>query len=203
MQKELILLFFSLLVKTLPAQMTIADCVRNIFINADSVNKSGKNPFKEWKTCVLGKPMPEFTVKNIKGDIVEMNRLKGKIVVINFWFIDCHPCIAELPALNKLVEEYKGKDIEFLAMTWETPKRIREDFFSKHKLDFTVIPVDRIEIDKIIASGYPTTFIIDRKGIIKTAWNGGSTDEKAVTEFYEKAKPAIDELLKTEKRTEP
>jgi peroxiredoxin len=198
MKTGFIFLFFSLLIKNLPAQKTMADCVRNIFINADSVNKSGKNPFEEWKICVLGKPMPEFTAKNIKGDIIEMSRLKGKVFFINFWFIDCHPCIAELPALNTLVEEYKGKNIEFLAMTWETPKRIREDFLSKHKLDFNVIPVDRNEIDKIIASGYPTTFVIDRRGIIKTVWNGGSTDETAVTEFYKKAKPAIDELLKIE-----
>jgi thiol-disulfide isomerase/thioredoxin len=198
MKKVLILLFFFLLVKTLPAQQTIADCVKNNFIHADSVNNSGKNSFEEWKICVIGKPMPGFIAKSITGDIIEMIKLKGKIVVINFWFIDCHPCIAELPALNKLVEEYNGKNIEFLAMTWETPKRIYEDFFSKYKLDFTIIPVDRNEIDKIVASGYPTTFIIDRQGIIKTAWNGGRTDEKAVTGFYEKAKPIIDELLKAE-----
>ncbi len=198
MQKEFILLFFFLWVKTLPAQHTMADCVRNIFVKADSINDAGKNPFEEWKICVIGNPMPAFIAKSITGDIVEMNKLKGKIVVINFWFIDCHPCIAELPALNKLVEEYKGKNIEFLAMTWETPKRIRADFLSKYKLDFTIIPVDRNEIDKIIASGYPTTFIIDKEGIIKAAWNGGRTDEGAVTEFYEKAKPVIDKLLKVE-----
>jgi peroxiredoxin len=196
MQKGLILLFFSLLVNSLSAQQAMADCVRNIFINADSVHKSGSDPLEEWKTCVLGKPMPGFVAKSITGDIIEMNKLKGKVVVINFWFIDCHPCIAELPALNKLVKEYEGENIEFLAMTWETPKRIREDFLSKHKLDFTVIPVDRNEIDKIIASGYPTTFIIDREGIIKKAWNGGRTDEKAVAEFYNKAKPIIEGLLK-------
>ena len=186
MQKGFILLFFSLLVETLSAQKTIGDCVSNIFISADSIRKMGKSPDIEWKSCVMGKPMQNFAAKSINDNRIEMHKLKGKIVVINFWFIDCYPCIAELPALNKLVEEYKGKDIEFLAMTWETPKRIREDFLTKYKLDFTIIPVDRNEIDKIVASGYPTTFIIDRKGIIKAAWNGGRTDEKAVIEFYEK-----------------
>ena len=39
--------------------------------------------------------------------------LKGKINVINFWFMKCAPCIAEIPALNTLVKKYKGKDINF------------------------------------------------------------------------------------------
>ena len=130
--------------------------------------------------------------------MVEFDKLKGKIIVINFWFIGCHPCIAELPALNKLVKEYQGTGVVFLAFTWETVASIRKDFLSKYKLDFTILPEANELISKVSGSGYPTTYILDKKGIIKEAWNGGSTDETAKTEAYLKAKPIIDELLKAQ-----
>ena len=177
------------------AQESIADCVKNIFIKSDSLNALGKHPFDEWKVCVLGKPMPGFSAASISGDLVEMQNLKGKVVVINFWFIDCAPCIAELPGMNKLAREYRDKNVELLAITWESPGRIKEEFLVKYKLDFTIIPVAMKLINKIIASGYPTTFITDESGIIQSAWNGGSTGESAGAEFYEKAKPVLDKLL--------
>jgi peroxiredoxin len=164
----------------------------------DSLDRIGKNAFEEWKKCVLEKEIPEFTAITISGDTIEMNELKGKVVVINFWSIDCRPCIAELPGLNKLVKDYKESNIVFLAITWEAVNRVRKDFQPKYKFDFVIVPDALNIIDKIAASGYPTTYIIDRKGIIKAAWNGGSTSDKAGEEYYQKSKPIIDSLLKAE-----
>ena len=184
-----------LLARQMSAQVSMVDCVKNIFTKADSVSAAGKNPFEEWTVCVLGKPMPAFAARSISGDSVEMSRFRGKVVVINFWFIDCAPCIAEIPAMNNLAREYSGRNVELLAMTWESPKRIKEEFLVKHKLDFRIIPVGVNVIGGLIASGFPTTFIIDGDGIIRSAWNGGATGEAARTEFYDKAKPVIDQLL--------
>jgi len=142
--------------------------------------------------------MPDFTAKTISGNTITMKELKDKVVVINFWFIDCHPCIAELPALNKLVEDYRDKNVVFLAITYETLKRLNEDFFPKYKFDFTIMPDAKAVTHMFNASGYPTTYIVDKKGIINTAWCGGSINEAAKTEAYLKAKPIIDELLKAE-----
>lgn len=62
-----------------------------------------------------GCQMPDFEAKTLAGKILSRKSLKGKIVVMNFWFIGCKPCVAELPALNKLVQHYKAKDIVFIA----------------------------------------------------------------------------------------
>jgi peroxiredoxin len=199
MKKTLILVFVSLLTEISSAQESFSECIKNSFkMNLDSIGKLGRNPFEEWKSCVLEKKMPDFSSTEISGDTIKISKLKGKIVVINFWFIDCHPCIAELPGLNRLVDEYKWKDILFLAITWESVKRIYSDFLSKYKLDFIIIPNAQTVIDKVAGTGYPTTYIIDQRGIIKTAWNGGSTGDKAGQEYYEKAKPVIDGLLKAQ-----
>ncbi|MEO7983292.1 MAG: TlpA disulfide reductase family protein [Bacteroidota bacterium] len=197
MKRIFILLFVSLLSGTAPAQESFSDCFKNsIKMNLDSAGKLAKNPFEVWKACVVEKKIPIFNGVSLSGDTVDINQLKGKVVVINFWFIDCHPCIAEIPGLNRLVDEYKGKDIVFLAITWESIKRMYSDFLPKYKLDFIIIPNVQTVINKIGVPGYPTTYIVDQKGIIKSAWTGGSIGDKAGLEYYEKAKPVIDGLLK-------
>ena len=190
----LLILFFA--VKNLSAQYPLTDCVFNVFNHMDSLAKAGKDANEEWQSCVLGKPVPEFTVVTISGDTIEMKKLSGKVVVLNFWSINCPPCIAEMPGMNKLVKDYAGSAVEFLAMTWETLDDVKNRFLSKYKFDFKIITNALPVIEQIAASGYPTTYIIDKKGIIKAAWNGGRRDEKAGEEYYLKTKLIIDGLLK-------
>jgi peroxiredoxin len=179
-------------------QDDIAACVRNMVTKRDSLIKIGKDPFEAWTDCALNKKPPEFKLVTLNGDTIISKQTEGKIVVLNFWFIDCHPCITEIPGLNKLVAEYKSKNVEFLAITWEASKRIKEEFLVKYKLDFKIIPGAGKYISKANGSGYPTTYILDTKGIIREAWCGGRTDDKAGEEYYGKAKLVIDRLLKAQ-----
>ena len=61
----------------------------------------------DWENWIRGKEMPYLSLKIISGEKIETQNLKGKVIVINLWFTTCYPCILELPALNRLVEEYK------------------------------------------------------------------------------------------------
>ena len=139
MKKLIIFLFISFWAKVALTQENIGDCMKNTFRKPDSVAKLRKNLLEEWKNCALNKPMSNFIATTFSGDTIEMNKFKGKVVVINFWFIGCPPCITELPGLNKLAEEYKAKEVVFLAITKETVKKLEKDFFPHHKLDFVVI----------------------------------------------------------------
>jgi len=180
------------------AQDDIVACERNVASKADSFMKAGKDPFEILRQCALNKPIPSFKLVTMNGDTISSKQIEGKVIVLNFWFIDCHPCIAEVPGMNKLTAEYKNNNVEFLAITWETDKRVKEEFLKKYKLDFKIIPEARRYINNAMASGYPTTYILDTKGIIREAWNGGSTGDTAGDEYYEKAKPVIDRLLKVQ-----
>ena len=180
------------------AQDEIVACELNVASKADSLMNAGRGPFGILRQCALNKLLPSFKLEALSGDTISSKQIEGKIVIINFWFIDCHPCIAEIPGLNKLVAEYKNNNVEFLAITRETIKRIKEEFLKKYKLDFKIIPEASRYINKVMASGYPTTYILDTKGIIRESWNGGRTDDKAGEEYYEKAKPVIDRLLKVQ-----
>lgn len=147
-----------------------------------------------------GKQIPEFSVRTMEGDMLESAKLKGKIIVLNLWFINCLPCIREIPALNKLVEMYNDRkdDVVFLAVTWETREKIREEFLSKYNLDFTIIPEQMELVEQFGKPGFPTTFVFDREGKVKGAWLGGPVDAAAKTEAIKRVKPVLDDLLASE-----
>ena len=155
--------------------------------NADSFNRAKlMEP--------LGKPFNGFTVANEEGPL-NNDSLKGKIVLINFWFEGCHPCIAEFPALNELADKLKDvKDFEFISFTWdnqETVKRVKEKF----KLQFRVYSTQ--ESSKLnYRLGYPTTIILDRQGIVKYITSGGPIDpEKARNHIMTEILPRIQQEL--------
>ncbi|MFT3824586.1 MAG: TlpA disulfide reductase family protein [Chitinophagaceae bacterium] len=149
----------------------------------------------EWQECVVGKEIPDFKARTLSGEKLDTKKLRGKIVVLNFWFINCAPCVAEMPALNKLVSDYKDKDVVFISITHDDKASVKQDFLPKHPFDFTIVTDARsIEEDFSIGS-FPSTFIVDADGKVQKAWTGGATNERAKTEAYNKAKPVIDELL--------
>lgn len=68
------------------------------------------------KIDLVGKQALPFSAKDINGKNYSLESLKGKVIVINFWFVECKPCVMEMPELNKLVEKYENKDVVFLGL---------------------------------------------------------------------------------------
>ena len=56
-----------------------------------------------------GKALPAIDYKDLDGNMYTQQTIKGKILVLNFWFIGCTTCVAEMPDLNKLVDQYKSR----------------------------------------------------------------------------------------------
>jgi peroxiredoxin len=152
---------------------------------------------KEWTDCVVGKPIPDFTVETIKKEKISREELKGKVIVINFWSTGCLPCITEMPAFNKLVEEYDKKNVEFLGFNVNYKKGLKK-FLKKREFRFKIVPNSLSVATLFGIVAYPATFIVDQNGDIKFGWVGGDNEEKAKTAAYDKAKPVIDGLLKTQ-----
>ncbi len=141
---------------------------------------------------------PYFKVATINGDTIELSKLKGKIVVINFWFIECSGCIQEIPDINKLVEEYKNKDVVFISMARNSKAELMKSFFPKHTLNSIIIP-DCVQIaDKYCVIGWPVTYIINKKGRLEKAFIGSMPfidNNKTIISLYDTLKKIIDGLL--------
>ena len=96
MKKQLLLLTCLMISCTLFCQNDLQDCVQNNFVKQDST-KNPADRFMAWLDCVNEKEIPSFSVKTLNDEKIKSKDLEGKIVVINLWFIDCLPCIKELP----------------------------------------------------------------------------------------------------------
>lgn len=113
----------------------------------------------------LEKPFPDFKLTDLKGKDITLEDLKGKPTIINFWFTRCAPCIAEMPILNKIKEEYNS-DFNFVAITYETQQDV-EKFLEKYDFTFNHIAGAKDFIDKMEIKTYPLNFFLDKNGIVK------------------------------------
>jgi thiol-disulfide isomerase/thioredoxin len=135
------------------------------------------------------KTAPEFRIKTVDGAEYDLEALSGKVVVINFWFISCLPCVVEIPALNRLVEEFRDRDVVFLAPALDEDPDLVRTFLSKKPFDYR-IAADTAPVHKQFGVAvYPTHVILDREGRIAAFLEGGDAKED------ERLRPIIERLL--------
>ncbi|MEL1253468.1 TlpA disulfide reductase family protein [Flavobacterium sp. DGU38] len=131
-----------------------------------TINQEAFEALKNYE--MEGKPFPEFSFKDLDGNIVSNASMKGKIIVIKCWYIHCAACIKEFPQVNALVSKYKDrKDIVFISLTEDTPEQLKI-FLARKPLSYSVIPDMKVYmIEKLDLNAFPTHFILDRNGVIK------------------------------------
>jgi len=167
------------------------DSMSMINFNGDTT----KIPFLK-SDCVIGAQFPMFIDSTIDGRPVDAEYFMNKINVLNFWFIGCQPCQAEMPGFNALVEKYKGKPVNFMALSRNKPKDI-EEFLQEHPFN-----VDHVGWGELITQdiyhmrwGYPTTMVTDANNKIIFTKSGGADDTTAVQKIQEELIPVIDGAL--------
>lgn len=114
---------------------------------------------------VVGTQAPDFTVSDMASNEYTLSELKGKVVVLNFWFVGCPPCIREMPELNDLVKEFDGEGVVFLALARDGKTKISK-FLEKKDFDYTIIPRSKWMTKRFNTHGFPTNLIIDQNGEI-------------------------------------
>lgn len=115
-----------------------------------------------------GKPLPAFNFVDLEGRVYDSETCKGKVVVLNFWFIGCTACVHEMPALNKIVSSFKDRnDVLFISLTPDDPDSLKK-FLQKNPFAYAVIPQkNKYVTDTLNIRMFPTHMIIDRKGLIE------------------------------------
>ena len=114
-----------------------------------------------------GEPFPKFSFKDLNGNLITNENLKGKIVVIKCWYIHCTACIREFPEVNQLVEKYKNrKDIVFISLAEDTPEQLKM-FLVRKPLSYAVVPNMKSYMNLTLQlNAFPTHFIINKEGNI-------------------------------------
>jgi thiol-disulfide isomerase/thioredoxin len=107
-----------------------------------------------------------FDETDLQGNHYKLKELKGKVVVINFWFINCPPCRMEIPDLNELVAQYKNNpDVVFLAIAMDDKHSLQE-FLKRMPFKYNIIENGEYIASKNNVGAFPTHVVLDRNGKI-------------------------------------
>jgi thiol-disulfide isomerase/thioredoxin len=108
--------------------------------------------------------------------VSSLARLKGKVVVLDFWATWCGPCIMEIPTLVKMYDDYRSKGLELLGLSVEVndnrPKEFFDQFISAHKINYPIGLANMDTLKNYGISPIPATFFIDKSGRIALSFVG-------------------------------
>lgn len=104
---------------------------------------------------------------SLDGETVSLSEYKGKVVFINFWASWCPPCIAEMPGIQKLYEDYAGRpDMVFLMINVDEQAEKAQTFLSNRGFTFGSYRLTGPRPPVFQSTMLPTTFVIDREGTV-------------------------------------
>jgi len=116
----------------------------------------------------VGQPAPDFQLQSLEGQPVSLNDLKGKPVLINFWATWCGPCVYEMPFLQEVYDEWSGKGLMLLAINIGEGSSEVKGFMQNYNLSLPVLlDIEKDVFQRYNIIGIPTTFFIDKDGIIQ------------------------------------
>lgn len=129
--------------------------------------------------AVVGAPAPDFTLTDVAGNDITLSELKGQVVLINFWATWCGPCRVEMPALQRRYEAFKDQGFTVLAVNFDEPATDVSAFAQSLNLTFTVLLDPGGVVNELYhMRGYPSSFIVDRSGVIKQLHIGLMTEKQ-------------------------
>ena len=130
----------------------------------------------------------QWKLKDKNGSVLNFEDLKEKIILVNFWATWCPPCIAEMPSMQLLYDDYKDK-IAFVFVSNESFSVINR-YLDKNKYTFRVYNPITNYPESFDVTGIPRTFLIDKKGHIVIDKNGAANWNS------NKVRSTIENLLK-------
>lgn len=170
MKNTLLLAVFSLLsaCAQTPGQKGIP--YREALKKCEPVQTEGRTLFDG--DCLVGAALPEFSAAGMNGKTFTNHDFKGKWYLLNFWFIECKPCIEELPDLTTLSKKWSSEKFEIIGICRNRKQRVAE-FLKKTPLPYTILPNSEQLADEVFQNpfGYPTSYLIDENGIIADTYD--------------------------------
>lgn len=126
---------------------------------------------------------PDFRLTLLGGGEIALSDLRGKVVIVNLWASWCPPCRAEMPALQEVYEANRDRGLEILAVntTYQDSEAAAARFVQEYGLTFPV-PLDQTgEVSRsYLLRALPTSFFIDRDGVIRSVVIGGPMSKTTI-----------------------
>jgi thiol-disulfide isomerase/thioredoxin len=143
-----------------------------------------------------GEKFSKIKTTDMYGNKINTKEYKGKILVVNYWFTNCGPCVQEIPELNKIVEKYKNdNDIVFISIALDDANTL-ESFLKTHVFKYKIIDNGSFLTNQNGIKAYPTNVVVDRNGKVYFHTSGLSLNtvlwiDKSIQEIKAKVEETI------------
>lgn len=128
---------------------------------------------------------PDYSFVTLDGKFLSFADLKGKVVVLDFWATWCSPCVAALPALQRLAKKLAGEPFVLVSLSGDADGGRLRDFLAKHPADWPQVWDQKKETShQFQVTALPTYFVLDPEGRVlwrRTGWGGTTAGELSGT----------------------
>ena len=126
------------------------------------------------------------------GNEINYLSFRKKVVLIDFWFLNCRPCIVELPALGLLRKKINTEEFEIITFANEPMEEIEEKLLSKKEFNFRIIP----QVFLVSKKSYPLKMLVNKKSEIVDFVNHGNANQNSMNLLLDKYIPMIKSELR-------
>lgn len=118
--------------------------------------------------AAVGDRAPDFQLQDLEGNEVSLSSLRGSPILLNFWATWCPPCRLEMPFIQEVYQEWTDKGLVILAIDMgESTATVREFMQNNNYTIPVLLDTRRVVSQKYNVTAIPTTFFIDRNGVIQ------------------------------------
>lgn len=126
-----------------------------------------QKPFMMKSSLKTGIEAPNFTLKNLNGEDVELSQIKGNIVLIDFWAVWCKPCVRKLPSVQSIHEKYGEESLVVLAINVSEKEEKIKSFIEENNYTLPVLIGNKTVSNDYGAHAIPFVVLIDKEGTIR------------------------------------
>ena len=121
----------------------------------------------------LGGPAPHIEGTDLDGRPLRLSDLHGQVVLVNFWATWCSPCLEEIPDLVQVAHQFAAQGVQVVGanVDVESPHRLAA-FARQHQMTYPVVAATPEVVEAYRLTVIPTTFVIDRQGVIRKRYLG-------------------------------
>ena len=117
---------------------------------------------------LVGHLAPDVTLLDLSGRQVKLSSLRGKVLVLNFWYVACEPCLYEMPALEKTYLAQQADGFEVVGVNTSDDAASITAFASRIGITYPLLrDVSLQAVDTYSVTATPTSYVIDRRGVIR------------------------------------
>lgn len=144
------------------------------------------------------KPMLKLKLWDLNGQKFDINKLKGSVVILDFWATWCGPCIAEIPRLNQLEQQYGASKVKVIGVTLASGTAAEvKPFLTRHNVKYKVVMGDDTQGYELNIMGYPTTYLLTKDWKVFQKYVGAGSLK------IQRIESDIKKLLEMETRSAP